>query len=257
MGLADLRTSCDIRVAPLNLNINTIPTNGCPSDFSGAVGQFNFDVNAAPMDVAVGDLVTLTMKIHGDGYLEPVSSPRLFAGQDFKIYDPEPGDGKPIEGEKTFTQICIPQNTNAVSIPAVSFSYFDGRAGTYKRITRGPFHLKFHSRKAASFEQYRPSQTTAVTTAAQNSGTGESMVSLSGTSPSYAGSLWRKIMHEGRQAVAIRSETAMFAPSHSSLVSFDVPNGRLVTVVEIQGNWSKIALGDKRGWVPTECLSTQ
>jgi uncharacterized protein YgiM (DUF1202 family) len=47
----------------------------------------------------------------------------------------------------------------------------------------------------------------------------------------------------------------MFAPSHSSIINFDVPRGGIVTVFETHGNWAKIALGDKRGWVPVESLN--
>jgi uncharacterized protein YgiM (DUF1202 family) len=46
----------------------------------------------------------------------------------------------------------------------------------------------------------------------------------------------------------------MFAPSHLSMASFDVPGGAVVTVFETSGNWSKIALGEKRGWFPTSAL---
>ena len=257
MGVVDIRNPCDVHVTPLNISISPIPENGRPADFSGAVGQFAFEANAAPDDIAAGDLVTLTMKIHGDGNLEGVSAPCLGAGPNFKIYDPEPVDEKSTEGAKTFTQICVPQSTNAVSIPAVSFSYFDGRAAAYKTITRGPFPLKFHSRKAVLFEQYRPEQTTNATSVRQATDTVTQTLGQSGASQSLAISFWYAMTSRERRAVAVKNDTAMFAPSHSSIVNFDVPRGGVVTVFQTYGNWAKIALGDKRGWVPVESLTLQ
>jgi hypothetical protein len=257
MGYVDVRNPCDVHLTPVNLNINPIPGNGRPSDFSGAIGQFSFDVNAAPEDVAVGDLVTVTMKIHGDGNLERVSAPRLTTGQNFKTYDPERADEKPVEGEKTFKQICIPQSTNAALIPAISFSYFDGREAAYKTITRGPFSLHFHAQKVVSFQQYKPAQTTDTVTTKQSADVGKEALTQLAASESHAVSMWQKLTSSARQAIAVKNDTAMFAPSHSSVVNFDVPRGGVVTVFETYGNWSKIALGNKRGWVLSESLSAK
>jgi hypothetical protein len=92
--------------------------------------------------VAVGDLVTVLMRIEGDGWLEQATPPRLLAGADFRTYDPKPVPDFKGPG-KAYEQIVVPVSTNAAGI-GVSFCFFDPRAGAYRTVTRGPFRLAFH-----------------------------------------------------------------------------------------------------------------
>jgi hypothetical protein len=86
----------------------------------------------------------------------------VVAGRHFKIYDPIPLDDEDKKGIRTFEQTLIPQDTNALAIASVSFSYFDPGTGTYKTLRRGPFRLSFHSRQAPAPRQpFRPTKVTA------------------------------------------------------------------------------------------------
>lgn len=234
----------DIRVKPLALSISPLPELGQPENFSGAVGQFAFDVDVTPSDVAVGDLITAVMKIRGTGYLEEISPPRVSPGRHFKVYNPKPSSGR-NKGEKIFEQILIPQSTNAVRISSVSFSFFDPRAGTYKTITRGPFSLTFHPPKSAAPEKpYRP----AVSTPADSDGKTGFRTARFLSSSGFFG-------HP--QAIVTKNETARFAPASSAVASFELPEGSVVRVIEISRNWAKISFGNKRGWMPASALSRE
>ena len=146
----------DLQVRPLVLQVLPLPDQGRPPSFSGAVGQFSFDVDVAPTNIVVGTLIRVVPRIHGTGYMETVSSPRVSQSPHFRVYDPKPVPGR--DGERIFEQIIIPQNTNALTIPAVSFSYFEPRVGTYRTIARGPFPLSFgaSTNTPPSSEPYRP-----------------------------------------------------------------------------------------------------
>jgi hypothetical protein len=261
-GFTTLETPFDIRVRPITISIVPLPTDGRPSDFSGAIGQFAFDVQASPTSLAIGDLVTVTMKIRGEGYLESMIPPRISSGGNLRTYDPKlvPGGA----GEKVFEQTVIPQSTNA-AIPSVSFSYFDARAAAYRTITRGPFSLSFHAAKTVTFQQYRPEQSgttsSSVVTAPevhQNkrvTGVGQQLANATDTgSKGEAIERLTSVFNRRIAATVGANETAMFAPSRSSLISFDIPKGSVVTVLERYGNWSKVAFGDKHGWIPTSSL---
>jgi hypothetical protein len=152
-------TAQDVAVRPLPLTARALPAKGQPAEFSGAVGSFEFDLAVTPRDVAVGELVTLTMRIRGDGYLADLPPPSLAAVAHFKVYAPR--DITPAQAaERVFEQIVIPQSTNAVAVPPVSFAYFDPRVGggSYLSIQRGPTPLTFHEARATVVPTYRPEQ---------------------------------------------------------------------------------------------------
>jgi len=111
-------TPYDIRVKPLMLSVIPLPETGKPGNFSGAVGQFSFDVEVIPSNVAVGDLIAVVMRVRGKGYLEEISPPSVSPGRHFKVYDSRHlSEGG--EEVRAFKQIVVPESTNAVEISAV------------------------------------------------------------------------------------------------------------------------------------------
>jgi len=262
IGFTTVETPFDIHVKPITISISPLPEDGRPANFSGAIGQFTFDVQVSPTNLAIGDLVTVTMKIYGEGYLESMISPRISSGGNLRAYDPKPVAGG--IGEKVFEQTVIPQNTKA-TIPSVSFSYFEAKAAAYRTITRGPFDLSFHAAKAVTFHQYRPEQSgttsSTVTTASGTNAVGKATSSgqLAGVATGrglkrgFAERLASVFSRQTTAAVGV-NETAMFAPARSSLMSFDIPRGSVVAVLDAYGSWSKVGFGGKRGWILTSSL---
>lgn len=122
----------DIKVLPL-------PEEGKPNDFSGAVGEYNFNVSASPDNVKEGDPITLRMTILGKGNLSAIQMPSLPLSDNFKTYDPQVFEKN---GIKKSEQVIIPQLENITEIPAIQFSYFDPQLKIYRTITKGPFPIK-------------------------------------------------------------------------------------------------------------------
>ncbi|MFC1498762.1 SH3 domain-containing protein [Verrucomicrobiota bacterium] len=223
-----------IQVQPITLSVSPVPENKQPNNFSGAVGQLSFDVKVNPTDVAAEDLITVTMRISGDGYIEKMLFPRISPGRNFKAYDPKlmPAGN---ENEKTFKQILIPQNTNAAEITAVSFTYFDPRACSYKTITKGPFPLTFHKPRVVSRDDnYQPTPSNIETPDRYHKK--------------------RKVPATG-DAMLARDETARLAPSRSAFASFELTAGSVARVLENYEGWIKIQTENKRGWIPVSSLS--
>lgn len=128
-----------VQSSGLSINVLPLPEDGKPDNFSGAVGQFNFDVTAAPLEVKVGDPITLRMEISGTGNLKTVAGPTFKDQQGFKLYDPQI---KEEDGIKISEQVVIPTSEKVLEIPAIHFSYFDPATREYKTISKGPFPLK-------------------------------------------------------------------------------------------------------------------
>ena len=128
------------------VKILTIPEEGKPADFSGAIGQFELTADASPKEVAVGDPVTLKLIVAGSGNFDRVKAPELGKNLGFKVYPPsakfEPFDSAGQGGRKTFEQLVIPQNTSVASIPRISFIYFDPNKGKYVTLASNEIPLR-------------------------------------------------------------------------------------------------------------------
>ena len=115
----------------LQFHVLPIPTNNVPAGFNGAVGQFSLaQFDAGPATVAVGDPITLKIRITGKGSFDSLSlSAEQLGWRDFKTYPPsrkfESTDPLQIEGSKYFEQVISPENVGVKEIPAFAFSYFD------------------------------------------------------------------------------------------------------------------------------------
>ena len=135
-GQLDGRTVPLASSTEIKVNVQPLPEDGKPRDFSGAVGQFNFKVQAGPAAVKVGDPVTLKMSVSGNGHLNAIKLPSLSGSEKFKVYDPVWHEEK---GEKSQEQIVIPLDDTVTEIPALSFSYFDPTRQKYQTVVQGPF----------------------------------------------------------------------------------------------------------------------
>ncbi len=141
---------------PLTLTVLPLPDAGKPADFSGAVGTFDFEVKAAPLNVAAGDPVTVTLTMRGTGSLENVTPPTIPASDGLRVYPPQQtGDGaKPAAAanvqERTFEQVVIPERAGTRNLPTLRFSYFDPTAGAYRTLTHPVIPLNVTPRAAGS-----------------------------------------------------------------------------------------------------------
>ncbi len=126
------------RVIPsnaLDLTVRDLPGEGRPSNFSGLVGEYRIEANAEPTTVNVGDPITLTIRISGPEYLEPVEMPPLSNMPDFIKDFKVPTDrstGEISGTQKIFTQTIRPLHSYVTQIPPIQLSYFDTRTETYK-----------------------------------------------------------------------------------------------------------------------------
>jgi len=121
---------------PLDIDVQPLPVEGRPADFKGAIGNFQMTATAAPLDVAVGDPITLRVQVSGRGGFDSVPMPSLDQWRDFKTYPPtvktEVPDPLNMAGVKTFEQVVQPQTADLKELPGFTFSYFDPEARSYR-----------------------------------------------------------------------------------------------------------------------------
>ncbi|OHB69935.1 MAG: hypothetical protein A2W17_00155 [Planctomycetes bacterium RBG_16_41_13] len=137
---------------PVLLKIKPLPEDGKPKEFKGAVGNFNMDTSVKTSRVRIGDPITLSISVYGDGYIQTINEPVLAFNNndDFKIYPAESttqitNREEVIRGRKVFSKVIEPQNTELRNIPAIVFSYFNPRENQYKTITKEPIPITVDS----------------------------------------------------------------------------------------------------------------
>lgn len=121
-------------------NVQPLPTEGRPTNFSGAIGQFELNVIALPTNVRVGDPIQLTINITG-GPVETLPAPDLAAipelVEGFRVPSEELA-GSVSGNRKTFTQTIRAKRPDVKEIPPIEFAYFDPERGEYRVIRSEP-----------------------------------------------------------------------------------------------------------------------
>jgi hypothetical protein len=126
---------------PMNIEARQLPTDNQPHDFSGAIGHFNLSAQANPNKVEVGDPITLTMIVSGNGNFDRVEVPILPEDPRWKIYPPSvefKQEEKPIQGRKKYEQAVIIKDDRVTEIPPVTFIYFDPSTAKYITLKSSP-----------------------------------------------------------------------------------------------------------------------
>ncbi|MFN3531573.1 MAG: BatD family protein [Candidatus Brocadia sp.] len=132
----------------ITLKVKSLPEQGKPRDFKGAVGTYHMEVSTRSQRVKVGDPITLTMSVYGEGNIQTINEPVLVLNNenDFKQYPSESNTQitnreELIRGRKVFSKVIEPQKTDLKFTPAIVFSFFDPGAGQYKTITKEPIPI--------------------------------------------------------------------------------------------------------------------
>jgi hypothetical protein len=124
-----------LKATPPAIDVLPLPTAGRPADFSGAVGSFEVKGAATPTHVAVGDPLTVTLSVLGEGNFDRVSSSGVPTDNEWKTYRPQasfsPQDSVGLKGSKQFEQAVVPLQAGSVRLPAEEFSYFDPQLRQY------------------------------------------------------------------------------------------------------------------------------
>jgi len=128
----------ELKSTELPITVLPLPQEGKPEGFDGALGNFQLNVEATPLEVKAGDPITLKMTIKGEGNFDSVKAPLLQSKDGFKVYDPQV---KQNENEKIFEQVLIPESEKVTYIPQINFSFFNTRTGQYQVLTHEPIPI--------------------------------------------------------------------------------------------------------------------
>jgi hypothetical protein len=142
---------------PRRLEVRPLPQVGRSASFAGAIGKgFSLDVAADRTVVKVGDPITLTLKLRGEGNLESAGLPPLSAEgglspTQFRLPDGD-ATGRLENGEKSFVRVVRVLDPAVREIPAIAYTWFDLETGTYQTTRSRPIALAVHGAEVVRAE---------------------------------------------------------------------------------------------------------
>lgn len=130
---------------PIALRVLPLPSEGRPSSFSGLVGSYSVEAKADPREVRVGDPITLTVTVKGDGPAEEIPLLDL-AGQsgfedNFKLTGERP-TVELVPGGKRFTTMIRARESDVSGVPPIELTYFDPVAREYRTAASATIPLR-------------------------------------------------------------------------------------------------------------------
>ncbi len=130
----------------VKVNAKPLPA-GRPASFAGAVGTFSISSNLSADKVKANEAITLKIMVKGTGNLKFMKNPEPDFPADFETYDPQINlDVRVSEagasGTRMIEYTIIPRFAGTFKIPAVEFSYFDVKSGSYKTLSTTEYTIE-------------------------------------------------------------------------------------------------------------------
>ena len=125
---------------PVELEIDPLPQEGMPGDFSGLVGEFSLGVSLMPTQIKKGGASTLTAVVSGKGNARLIQDLQIPEIKDVKLYADQPTleietTFEGMSGKKTMKWALVPQKEGKYEIPPLTLNYFDPDLGQYMKST--------------------------------------------------------------------------------------------------------------------------
>lgn len=117
-----------------------LPLEGKPEDFTGAVGNFDFEVTLSKDALKANESSQIKVAVSGKGNLKLFELPTLETPAELEKYQPERKENVKVatnglSGSVTDTYTVVPQYKGKYKIPSVNFSFFDPNTKKYNTIS--------------------------------------------------------------------------------------------------------------------------
>ena len=134
------RVNRTISAGNRTINVKPLPEEGKPVDFTGAVGNFDFNVFASKTILDATESLQLKVEVKGNGNLKLFKLPKISLPSSLEVYEPEHKENvstnlSGMRGSISDSYTVVPQYKGKYPIPSISFSYFDLETQSYKRLT--------------------------------------------------------------------------------------------------------------------------
>ena len=117
--------------------VKPLPVDGMPSNFTGAVGQFQMLSEVADKQVVANQPFALRIRFDGRGNAKLIELPKLDLPETVEIYDikNESKFFKNGQSFKEFEVLLIPRQAGELKLPSLRTSYFDPKTEQYAEVS--------------------------------------------------------------------------------------------------------------------------
>lgn len=122
------------------VNAKALPQENRPANFSGAVGDFEFNVSASKTKLKANESAQIKVEVSGKGNLKLIELPTIETPNGLERYEPEHKENiltnlSGLRGKVYDQYTVVPQFRGKYKIPPVSFSYFSLKDKKYITVT--------------------------------------------------------------------------------------------------------------------------
>ncbi|WP_420552232.1 BatD family protein [Tenacibaculum aiptasiae] len=122
------------------IRAKALPLENKPEDFTGAVGEFSFDVSLNKLTLKANESAKIKVTVNGKGNLKLFELPKIETPKELEVYQPERKENVSItssglKGSVTDNYTVVPEFKGKYKIPKTSFSYFNPKEKVYQTIT--------------------------------------------------------------------------------------------------------------------------
>ena len=124
----------------------SLPLEGKPMDFAGAVGDFKFNVTLSKEVLKANESSQIKVMVSGKGNLKLFELPEITTPVELEKYQPERKEkvrvnSSGISGSVSDLYTVVPQYKGKYKIPNISFSYFNPKEKKYHTILAEDFFV--------------------------------------------------------------------------------------------------------------------
>ncbi|PIF00711.1 MAG: BatD protein [Maribacter sp.] len=133
------QTNKTVSAGNRTINVKALPTAGKPTNFGGAVGDFDFSVTTSKTNLNASESLQAIIKVSGKGNLRLFQLPTPELPSSLEVYDPEHNEDIRTtlagnRGEISDSYTIVPSFKGKYPIPSISFSYFDPNTASYHTV---------------------------------------------------------------------------------------------------------------------------
>ncbi|MBL8843901.1 MAG: BatD family protein [Planctomycetes bacterium] len=147
------------------------PAEGRPAGWKDAIGRFTLEAAIAPHEAQVGDPLTLTLRVRGDGNLDELTPPDLAARPEvtsaFRLH---PATASMESGSRLFTWSVRALAPTVAAVPPIDYAWFDPEQGRYVEQRTPPLPLSIRAAEGLDPAAIVAGPAAAAPLAAQGSG---------------------------------------------------------------------------------------